>query len=102
MLIQQTQTAVDSYHGHQSQSAAQRTRVLQFIEARGGDWSIGELSHALGMQKSTVSARVNELLYETKEVVERPKRKDRRSGVMVRPVSLPSLQRDLFGHGLAS
>jgi hypothetical protein len=102
MLIQQTQTAIECYHGHQTQSAAQRTRVLQFIETRGGSWSIGELAHALGLQKSTVSARVNELLYQTKELVEWPKRKDRRSGVMVRPVSLPAVQRDLFGHGLAS
>lgn len=102
MLIAQTQTAVDSYHGHQSQSAAQRTRVLVFIEKHGGDWSIGELAHAMDLQKSTVSARLNELLHETMELVERPKRKDRRSGVMVRPVALPVLQRDLFGHGLAS
>lgn len=102
MLIQQAQTAIESYHGHHSKSAAQRTRVLAFIESRGGSWSIGELAHALDLQKSTVSARVNELLYETRELVEQPKRKDRRSGVMVRPVSLPALQRDLFGHGLAS
>lgn len=102
MLIQQAQTAIESYHGHHSKSAAQRTRVLAFIESRGGSWSIGELAHALDLQKSTVSARVNELLYETKELVEQPKRKDRRSGVMVRPVALPALQRDLFGHGLAS
>lgn len=102
MLIQQARTAIESYHGHQSKSAAQRTRVLAFIESRGGSWSIGELAHALDLQKSTVSARVNELLYETKELIEQPKRKDRRSGVMVRPVSLPMLQRDLFGHGLAS
>ena len=76
--------------------------MLAFIESRGGSWSIGELAHALDLQKSTVSARVNELLYETKDLVEWPKRKDRRSGVMVRPVALPALQRDLFGHGLAS
>ena len=102
MLIQQTQTAVESYYGHQSKSAAQRTRVLSFIESHGGSWSIGELAHALDLQKSTISARIHELLYETHELVERPKRKDRRSGVMVRPVSLPTLQRDLFGHGMVS
>lgn len=102
MLIQQTSTAIEAYHGHQCKSAAQRTRILAFMESRGGSWSIGELAHALDLQKSTVSARINELLYETKQLVERPKRKDRRSGVMVRPVSLPALQRDLFGHGLAS
>lgn len=89
MLIAQTETAVASFHAHRGQSAAQRARVLAFIEARGGDWSIGELAHAMGLEKSTVSARVNELLYETKELIDRPKRKDRRSGVTVRPVGLP-------------
>lgn len=102
MLIQQAQTAIESYHGHHSKSAAQRTRVLAFIEARGGDWSIGEIARAMGLQNSTVSARLNELLYETSELVERPKRKDRYSGIMIRPVALPALQRDLFGHGMAS
>lgn len=97
MLINATETQIASYHGHQTQSAAQRTRVLQFIEARGGSWSIGELAHALDLQKSTISARVNELLYETKELIERPKRKDYHSGVMVRPVGLPVAQGDLFG-----
>ena len=46
----------------------------------------------MGMQKSTVSARINEALNDTKELVERPKRKDRVSGVTVRPVGLPSGQ----------
>ena len=96
MLIQQTQTSIDSYHGHHSKSAAQRTRVLAFIETRGGSWSIGELSAAMGLQKSTLAARINELLYETRQVVELQKRKDRVSGVMVRPVGLPSVQRELF------
>lgn len=84
-------TSIDAYHTHRGtgQSAQQRTRILEFIKARGGDWSIGELAQALTLQKSTVSARVFELLNETKELVERPKRPDRVSGIRVRPVGLP-------------
>lgn len=102
MLIQQTQTAIESFHGHHSKSAAQRTRILEFIGSHGGDWSIGEIARAMGLQNSTVSARLNELLYEAHELVEADRRKDRYSGVRIRPVKLPVLQRDLFGHGLAS
>lgn len=92
-------TSIDAYHAHRStgQSAQQRTRILEFIKARGGDWSIGEIAQALSLQKSTVSARVNELLNETKELIERPKRKDRISGIRVRPVGLPPVgQGELF------
>ena len=79
------------------QSAAQRARILAFITARGGDWSIGELAKAMDLQKSTVSARLNELLNDTKDLVERPKRKDRISGITIRPVGLPIVgQGELF------
>lgn len=92
MLISQQTTAADAFHAHRDagKSAAQRTRIVDFIRARGGDWSIGELARALDLEKSTVSARVNEALNETREFVERPKRKDRISGIMIRPVALPS------------
>ena len=89
MRIDQQPTACDAYHAHRGQSAQQRNRILEFIKQRGGDWSIGELAQALTLQKSTVSARVNELLNETKELVERPRRKDRLSGITIRPVGLP-------------
>lgn len=92
------ETSIDAYHAHcgAGKSSQQRARILAFITARGGDWSIGEIANALGMEKSTISARVFELLTETLEVVERPKRKDRVSGVTVRPVGLPPNQEDLF------
>lgn len=102
MLIHQTTTAIEAYHGHQCKSAAQRTRILEFISSHGGDWSIGEIARVMGLQNSTVSARLNELLYETHELVESARRKDRYSGIHIRPVKLPALQLDLFGHGLAS
>ncbi len=94
MRTAQQFTACDAYQTHRSsgQSAQQRTRILEFIKTHshnGTDWSIGELAKALTLQKSTVSARVNELLNETKDLVERPKRKDRVSGIRVRPVGLP-------------
>lgn len=100
MMHSATQTtSIEAYRDHRSagKSAAQRARILNFIKARGGDWSIGEIAKALELEKSTVSARINELLKETKEVVERPKRKDRVSGITVRPVGLPVIgQGELF------
>ena len=74
----------------------QCARIMAFFEWIGGDHSIGEVAHALGMEKSTVSARVNFMLNTTHELVVKPKRKDRRSGINVRPVGLPVTQRDLF------
>lgn len=92
-------TSVEAFRIHRDtgKSAAQRARVLSFINSSGGDWSIGELAKAMGLEKSTVSARINELLHETHEVVEFPKRKDRISGITIRPVGLPVVgQRELF------
>lgn len=91
MLTNVRETSCESFRTHRwtGQSAAQRARILAFIKARGGDWSIGEIAKALDLEKSTVSARLHELLKETKELVERPKRKDRISGITVRPVGLP-------------
>lgn len=89
MRIAQQSTACDAYHGHRGQSAQQRNRILNHIKSCGGDWSIGELAQALTLQKSTVSARVNELLNDTRELVEKTRRKDRLSGITIRPVGLP-------------
>lgn len=97
MRIAQQETAISAFHGHVGQSSQQRERILQFIRARGGDWSIGEIAGATGLQKSTVSGRVNELVNDTHELIERPRRKDRVSGVTVRPAGLPTAsQGDLF------
>lgn len=91
-------TSIDAYHAHRGtgQSAQQRTRILEFIKARGGDWSIGEIAQALSLQKSTVSARVWECLNETGELEERPKRKDRLTKITIRPVGIPYGQQELF------
>ena len=89
-------TSIDAFHAHGSMSAQQRDRILAFIRSRGGDWSIGEIAKAMSMQKSTVSARINELVNETGELEERPRRKDRISNITIRPVALPAVQMDLF------
>ena len=96
MLTRQRETAIDAFHALGAKGAAQRQYILEFIKARGGSWSIGELAAELRMQKSTVSARLNEML-ESGELTERPKRRDRCSGITVRPVGLPMVQHDLFG-----
>lgn len=55
MLINQQFTAVMAYHKHTSGGLAQgqRMRILELIND-GESWSIGEIAHALQMQKSTV------------------------------------------------
>ena len=91
-------TSIGAYHEHHrtGQASQQQARILQFITHCGGDWSVGELAHVLKLEKSTVSARVNELLYDIHELVECPKRKDRISGILIRPVKLPPFQLRMF------
>lgn len=98
MRIDQAPTACDAFNAHRAggMGTRQRALILGFIRERGGGWSIGELSHALGLQKSTVSARINELLNDN-DLVAFAARKDRRSGITVRPVGMEVFsQRRLF------
>lgn len=89
MRIAQQFTACDAFHAHTGK-AGQRAAILKFMAAnRDMDWTICELARALGMENSTVSARLNELLYDSKELVEKPKRPDRVSGIRARPAGLP-------------
>lgn len=98
MRIAQQETAVAAFHSHvgTGKSAQQRNRILAFVRSRGGDWSIGEIAKELGLEKSTVSARVNELINDTSELVEKPRRKDRISGISIRPVAIPVLEQGLL------
>ena len=98
MRIAQQPTAIDAHHAHDASglSSAQRHLIVGFIGQRGGSWSIGELAGALGMQKSTISARVNECLNEFGLLVVKAKRKDRISQITVRPVGLPVKQLELM------
>ena len=98
MLINQAPTACDAFHANADSGLAsgQRAVILVLIERHGGSWSIGELADALSMQKSTVSARLNEMLHETCELEAKPKRKDRMTNITTRPVGLPVKQGELF------
>ena len=93
-------TSLSSYDAVRASgtSSAQCDRILAHIERHGGDWSIGEIAHALHMEKSTVSARLNAMLNDISPPIEaKPTRKDRVSGVTVRPVGLPVVgQKELF------
>ncbi|MBV8666703.1 MAG: hypothetical protein JO269_09485 [Burkholderiaceae bacterium] len=93
-----TSTSIEAYHSHVAcgKASAQCQCIVAFITERGGDWSIGEIAHALGLEKSTASARIFELL-ETGNLVACKHRKDKRSGITVRPVGLPAVgQQQLF------
>ena len=98
MRIAQQPTAIDAHHAHDASglSSAQRHLIVGFIKQRGGSWSIGELARELGMQKSTISARVNECLNEFGLLVVKAKRKDRISNITVRPIGLPVKQLELL------
>ena len=82
------QQTIERGTGRRSVECKQTTQILDHMRQNGGDWSIGELARALELEKNAVSARVNELLYETFQVVSAPKRRDRISGILVRPVAL--------------
>ncbi len=86
-------SSINAYRHHRERGRArsQGRRILEHIESRGGDWSIGELAQALHIDKSAVSARVHELLHDSEELEARPRRKDRVSGILVRPVALAGL-----------
>lgn len=91
-------TSIDAFHSHHTsgKAADQHGLILAFITSHGGDWSIGEIAKALNLEKSTVSGRLRELL-DDGALVELPKRKDRVSGVTIRPVGLPTIgQQELF------
>ncbi|HKB60059.1 MAG TPA: helix-turn-helix domain-containing protein [Gallionellaceae bacterium] len=75
-------------HQASGRAESQCRRILAHIEQRGGDWSIGELAQALNLDKSAVSARVHELLHDTEALIACPRRQDKVSGILVRPVTL--------------
>ena len=66
MLINQAETAINHFHLVVSDALAPSLieRIRNFIEGhpRKPDWTIGEISFGMGIDKSTVSARRNEML----------------------------------------
>ncbi len=82
--------SINAYQQHleSGRARSQGRRILEHIRDHGGDWSIGELAAVLDLDKSAVSARVHELLHDTEELMACPRRKDRVSGILIRPVAL--------------
>lgn len=95
--IQDTSVMSYSQLKEEGSLGAQQDLVLKTIKQSGTDMSIGEISAATGLQKSSVSGRVKELI-EAEVVVIAPRRADRISGRLVRPVRLAPVQLG-FGHG---
>jgi len=97
MRIEATFTQIESFHNHVANGGAkhQRSKILEIFNSYGGNWSIGELAKFMKMDKSTISARINELL-KTEELIDLPKRRDLISGVLIRPVALPRKQLELI------
>lgn len=97
MKTQATDTSIDAYHAHVGSGRArlQCDKIVNFIRKHGGNWSIGELAKAMQLEKSTISARVNECIYQLHTLVACDKRRDRISGITIRPVGLPP-QAEMF------
>lgn len=74
--------------------SGQEATILDHV-ARRGESTIGEIAHALQMEKSTVSARQNKLRKDGLLVFGTP-RKCRISGITCKPVKLPARQLGLF------
>ena len=66
MLIKQADTAIDHFHAVVKDDLApsQIEAIRNFIEGhpRKPDWTIGELAWGMGIDKSTISARRNQML----------------------------------------
>ena len=94
------ETSIAAYHELRDDGklTAKQQQIIDYLHRHpGAVFSRLEISRAIDMPINCVAGRVNELLKETKEVVEYPKRKDRISGITVRPVGLPVIgQGELF------
>lgn len=89
------ETSINAYHGRvQSFKSTQEDAILSYI-TKHGESTIGEIAYALGMEKSTVSARQNSLR-KSGALVLGAQRKCTMSGVLCNPVKLPAAQLGLF------
>lgn len=88
-------TSIAAYRGPvQGFESGQEATILAYV-ARRGESTIGEIAHALQMEKSTVSARQNSLR-KAGQLVQGPARKCHISGVTCKPVKMPAAQMALF------
>lgn len=65
----------------------QCVRILGLLKKSGGGLTIAEINARTGLQKSSISARLRELI-EVKVLIELPKRKQKIGGCLVRPVAM--------------
>lgn len=98
MLVNAQDTQIESYHAHvdSGKAQAQQDRIYSVMDRLGGDWSIGEMAEYTGLDKSTVSARMFTLREKLHKIEWVTKRKDKVSGVTVKPMRLTKVQWELF------
>ncbi|WP_258559181.1 MarR family transcriptional regulator [Ralstonia mannitolilytica] len=89
-------TSIDAYHSssRRSNSKLQCDRIVEYVE-RAGTATIAEIAKALGMEKSSVSARRNELIAAGRLVLA-GERKCSVTNRTVQSVKLPARQGALF------
>ncbi len=89
-------TSIDAYHSRSRRTIgqAQCDRIVEYVE-RAGTATIAEIAKALGMEKSSVSARRNELIAAGRLVLG-ARRQCAITGHNVQTVKLPQKQGSLF------
>ena len=92
-----TETSKDAYHSARTRSATklQCDRIAEYV-ASVGNATIAEIAKALGMEKSSVSGRRNELIAAGRLVLLDEERKCKVTGRTVQAVKLPQKQGSLF------
>ena len=91
-----TETSIDAYHSRSRRTIgqAQCDRIVEYVE-RAGTATIAEIAQALHIEKSSVSARRNELIAAGRLVLT-DDRKCAVTGRYVQCVKLPTVQKALF------
>jgi uncharacterized membrane protein len=91
-----TETSIDAYHSRSRRTIgqAQCDRIVEYVQ-RAGTATIAEIAQALHIEKSSVSARRNELIAARRLVLARD-RKCSVTGRYVQCVKLPQKQGSLF------
>ena len=84
-----TRTSKDAYKYIRTTGSnlTQYIRILGLLKKAKSGLTIAEINARTGLQKSSISARLRELL-EAKVLIEMPKRKQKTGGCMARPVAL--------------
>jgi hypothetical protein len=89
--INQTDTASDHFHSPRFQATIvtpQEAIILEHMRA-GHDYTLSELAHATKLEKSSVSARVNHMLYKSGVLVKGQQRKCFFTEILCRTIKLP-------------